>query len=71
MISLQKAQEMVGFYVEAEIAVLAGKVIQKDGRSWTRENLSEIRKGRIEWEQKAKALSITSASRGPSLAVFD
>ncbi|WP_202904786.1 primosomal replication protein PriB/PriC domain protein [Marinagarivorans algicola] len=70
MSELLIAQEMVSFYIDAEKAVLSGKVIQKDGRSWTRENLSEIRKGRIEWEHKVRLLSRPRGSRGPSLAEF-
>lgn len=68
--SLQQARQMLDFYVEAEQRVLAGKTITKDGRTWTRENLSDIRKGRHEWERVVKQLSIGSR-RGPALAEFN
>jgi hypothetical protein len=68
--SLQQAKQMLDFYVEAETRVLAGKTIVKDGRTWSRESLGEIRKGRQEWESIVRQLS-TSHRRGPALAEFD
>jgi hypothetical protein len=65
----QQAQQMLGFYIEAEQRVLAGKTITKDGRTWSRENLADIRKGRQEWEQIVRNLS--SPRRGPALAEFE
>jgi hypothetical protein len=44
---------MLAKYLEAEMAVLAGKTITFQGRSMGMENLNEIRAGRKEWEQKA------------------
>jgi hypothetical protein len=46
------ASEMLAKYLEAEVAVLAGKSITFNGRSMTMENLAEIQKGRREWEQR-------------------
>jgi hypothetical protein len=59
--------EMVAFYVEAEKRVLEGKTITRDGKTWGRENLADIRAGRQEWERK---LYRTRTPRGPSLAEF-
>lgn len=71
MSNLANAREMVQFYIQAEQAVLGGKSITKDGRTWTRENLSEIRKGRQEWEHKVAVLSVSPRRRGPALARFE
>ena len=43
-------------YNEAEMAVLQGKSITFNGQQMTMENLSEIRKGRQEWERKLSSL---------------
>ncbi len=48
--SLAQAEEMYAHYVSAEIAVLSSKSYTIGGRQLSRENLSEIRKGRAEWE---------------------
>ena len=45
-------QAIIDEYIEAERALLKGKSKTINGRSVTRENLQEIRAGRIEWEQK-------------------
>lgn len=68
--TLAQAQQMVQFYVEAEQLVLRGKSMTKGGRTWTREDLGEIRKGRQEWERKVRSLSFSGAQRGPVLAEF-
>lgn len=46
------AQEMRDKYLEAELALLEGKSITWNGKTYTRENLSEIQRGRREWEQR-------------------
>lgn len=69
-ISLQQILDMVNFYVAAEIQVLGGKSITKDGRSWTREDLGEIRRGRREWEGKLNRLTSSPARKQPAIAVF-
>lgn len=71
MSNLARAREMVEFYIEAEIAVLGGKSITKDGRTWTRENLKEIRDGRKDWEHRVQVLSVSPRRRGPALARFE
>lgn len=71
MSNLSNARKMVELYTEAEVAVLSGKSITRDGRTWTRENLSEIIKGRKEWEHKVAVLSVSPRRRGPALARFE
>ncbi|HEU0096423.1 MAG TPA: DUF6148 family protein [Rhizomicrobium sp.] len=44
------AQEMLTFYTQAELAVLKGQSIRYGERQLTRADLSEIRKGRQEWQ---------------------
>ena len=43
-------ESIIQRYTDAEIAVLNGKSITFNGQQMTLENLSEIRKGRQEWE---------------------
>jgi len=69
MYSRAKAKQMLDFYIEAETRVLSGKSITKDGRTWTRENLVDIRKGRQEWETIYRNLS-PGRSSGMRLAEF-
>jgi hypothetical protein len=44
---------MLAKYLEAELAILAGKTITFQGRSMGMEDLDKIRNGRKEWEQRA------------------
>lgn len=67
--TLQQAREMLQFYIDAEQKVLAGQSMTKGGRSWTRADLGEIRKGRQEWERKVRSLSV-SGGGAPALAEF-
>lgn len=48
----QDILEMIDAYNKAEIAALKGKSYSINGRSLTRNDLSEIREGRQEWEQR-------------------
>lgn len=68
--NLQTAREMLAFYIEAEKAVLQGQSMTKGGRTWTRADLADIRRGRQEWESKVTALSTPAHRRGPALARF-
>jgi len=52
---MSTATDMLASYLAAEAAVLSGKTVQFNGRTLTSENLSEIRKGRIEWERRVAA----------------
>jgi len=48
---MSTATEMLAFYIQAEKNVLTnGKTLSKSGKTWTSENLSEIVKGRKEWQ---------------------
>lgn len=55
-------EAMIQRYTEAEMAVLDGKIIRFNGQEMTMENLSEIRKGRQEWERRLS--SVISQRRG-------
>ncbi len=58
-------------YTDAEIAVLDGKSITFNGQQMTLENLSEIRKGRQEWERRlASQLAQRNGRPGYKLARF-
>lgn len=48
------AQQMLEFYIEAEIAVLGGQSITRNGRTWTKADLRTIQTGRREWEKKVR-----------------
>lgn len=61
---MSTATDMLALYIAAEKKVLTGKVFTLNGRSLTRENLAEIRKGRTEWQSRVN--SETSASQGGS-----
>jgi hypothetical protein len=50
-------EAMIQRYAEAEMAVLDGKSIKFNGQEMTMENLSEIRKGRQEWERRLSSLN--------------
>ena len=49
-------ESIIQRYTDAEIAVLDGKSITFNGQQMTLENLSEIRKGRQEWERRLASL---------------
>lgn len=64
-------EAIVQRYVEAEMAVIAGKSITFNGQQMSYENLSEIRKGRQEWERRLDASDRQSLGRpGYKLARF-
>lgn len=58
------ATDMRDLYIAAEQAVLKGQSYTINGRTLTRANLPEIRKGRQEWEQRVAAEQ--AAARGGS-----
>lgn len=50
------ATDMLQLYIDAETKLLTtGKMVMMGGRQWTTENLSELRKGRQEWQSKVDA----------------
>lgn len=67
------AAQMVELYLDAEKELLAGKTTVMNGRTFTMENLQEIRAGRQEWERRAAAEQAALAGNGrrsPALANF-
>lgn len=56
MTAIATARSMVEAYAQAELELLKGKTVTFNGRSITRENLSEIRKGREYWEERLAKL---------------
>jgi len=52
---LSTSQEMLDLYISAEKAVLKGKTVTFGERSLGRENLSEIIKGRQEWQARVNS----------------
>jgi hypothetical protein len=45
-------ESMIQRYLDAEVSLLDGKTVTFAGRTWTAENLNELRSGRLEWERK-------------------
>jgi hypothetical protein len=66
---MSTATEMVDLYIDAEKSVLLGKNVQWNGRTLTKEDLAEIRAGRLEWEVRVATESCSGSSR-PSVARF-
>ena len=62
--NLNDIQDMVRRYTEAEMTILQGKSITFNGQQMTMENLSEIRKGRQEWERKQVTAMAAATGRG-------
>lgn len=52
---------MLGAYIEAEKAILAGKSISFQGRTMGMEDLDKVREGRKEWEQRVAQESRAAA----------
>ncbi|QDP47093.1 MAG: hypothetical protein Tp1111SUR522732_31 [Prokaryotic dsDNA virus sp.] len=65
------ATDMLAAYIQAEKDLLAGKVISFNGRSLTRENLAEIRRGRQEWEQKVSSETAKKSGGSTLYSVAD
>ncbi len=72
------ATDMLAAYIAAETAILTGKSYSFGGRSYSHENLQEIRAGRKEWEAKVKAEQTPANAKkgmigglGVSVARFD
>ena len=61
---------MISRYLKAETDLLAGKNVMFGNRLLQRENLSEIRKGRQEWEIKLDNC-LRGGRSGPALATFN
>lgn len=68
---MSNATEMVALYTAAERAVLKGQSYTINGRSLTRVDLSEIRAGRKEWEQRLAAEQARRAGGSSLYSVAD
>jgi hypothetical protein len=68
-ITLAQAEAQLALYLAAEAAVLAKQSYSINGRSLTKANLGEIQEGIALWDQRAKALSASSARGGRSRTV--
>lgn len=68
---MSEATEMRALYLQAEKDVLKGKSVSVNGRSMTRENLSEIRQGFRYWDQKVQAESASSGGGSSTYSVAD
>lgn len=64
------AQEMLDFYTAAELAVLKGQSVKFGERQLTRADLSEIRKGRQEWQATVDRDSLRGRRAGWATADF-
>ena len=59
---MSTATDMLSAYLEAEQLVLQRKSATLSGRTYTREDLVEIRKGRLEWQRRVWLEQRQSAS---------
>lgn len=64
VIVMSTATDMIAAYLAAETAILQGKDVRFQGRSVTMEDLDSIRKGRQEWEARARAEAQPAGCRG-------
>lgn len=64
---MSTATNMRDAYIAAELAVLSGKSFEFAGRRLAREDLAEIRAGRLEWERRAADEASALAGRRGSL----
>lgn len=49
------ASDMLAKYIAAESAILDGQSVRWNDRTLTRADLSEVRKGRMDWERRVSA----------------
>lgn len=61
---MSTATDMYAAYLAAETAILLGKDVSFQGRRVAMEDLDAIRKGRQEWEAKARAEAQPAGRRG-------
>ncbi len=63
-ITLEQAQTKLDQYLAAETAALEGQSYTIAGRTLTRANLDEIRRGIDAWDRRCKELAATAGGRG-------
>jgi len=71
MSSVTEAQTMVSHYTAAELKALEGQSYTINGRSLNRSNLTEIRAGRREWENKLRDAQARSKGGSSLFSVVD
>lgn len=60
---MSTATDMLTAYLDAESKVLTGKTARLGDRLMTKEDLSEIRAGRREWEERVNAENATATGK--------
>lgn len=60
--TLEQIENMISKYMAAEMDVLEGKKVTLNGKLLETEDLAEIRRGRLEWEQRRNALTRRGSS---------
>ncbi len=55
--TLEQIDTMITKYLAAEMDALDGKKVTLNGKVLETEDLAEIRRGRLEWEQRRNALT--------------
>lgn len=60
--TLEQIENMISKYMAAEMDVLDGKKVTLNGKLLETEDLAEIRRGRLEWEQRRNALTRRGSS---------
>lgn len=61
---MSTATDMIAAYLAAEKAILEGKDVSFQGRRVAMEDLDSLRKGRQEWEARARAEQQPAGRRG-------
>lgn len=59
---LEQIENMISKYMAAEMDVLEGKKVTLNGKLLETEDLAEIRRGRLEWEQRRNAMTRSGSS---------
>lgn len=62
---MSTATDMLAKYLEAEAALLQGKEVSFGDRRLRREDLAEIRAGRLEWEKRVSSEQAATAGVPP------
>lgn len=62
-ITIEKANQMLEAWLNAEMAITTGQSYSMGSRSLTRANLSEVRKSVEYWDKKVKELSGKTTKR--------
>lgn len=60
--TLEQIEQMISKYLAAEMDVLDGKKVTLNGKLLETEDLAEIRRGRLEWEQRRNAMTRRGSS---------